>query len=559
MKTTSTVIFLAAYFLAASLCRAAPDTVDRIRVVMPPNSDEIVKNIASILQHQITSRCEAKLITGDDAELTVKLSIEPGIGAEGFRISDDADGSIKITGNDRRGLLFGVGKFLRSSRYDQGGFTPSTWRGESVPKCSYRAAYLATHFRNFYEAAPIEEVVHYVESLGLWGYNTLVIHYPTWAFNGISDPAAREWLDRFKHVMRRAKSIGLAVGIIQGGAEGYKNSPKEFYKTKVPGEWRGNFGIGLCPSKPAALTYLHNMYSELLDDIKKDVELDCFISWPYDEGGCACKDCWPWGARGFINNSKWFAVEVRRRFPECKMIISTWGFENENDTNPDGEWIGLERELAKDESWADYILADGHNNYFPKYILTEGVPGNLPLVNFPEISMFDQTPWGGYGANPAPSHFEELWSRIKHIAVGGMPYSEGIYEDLNKAIIAGFYWEPDRKAEETVKEYAAFEFSPGATDAMLEVVRIFEKNHRRDRIGPSAIRAFELVEKAEKSITPQARTAWRWRIFYLRALIDKELFQHEGKREGEVMKKAFAELTDIYHAQGCWFKPPKIK
>lgn len=28
------------------------------------------------------------------------------------------------------------------------------------------------------------------------------------------------------------------------------------------------------------------------------------------------------------------------------------------------------------------------------------------------------------------------------MAVGGFPYSEGIYEDLNKAIIAGFYWNP---------------------------------------------------------------------------------------------------------------------
>jgi hypothetical protein len=43
------------------------------------------------------------------------------------------------------------------------------------------------------------------------------------------------------------------------------------------------------------------------------------------------------------------------------------------------------------------ILADGHNNYFPKYLLDHGVPGNLPLLNFPEISMFGRSPWGGVG------------------------------------------------------------------------------------------------------------------------------------------------------------------
>lgn len=44
--------------------------------------------------------------------------------------------------------------------------------------------------------------------------------------------------------------------------------------------------------------------------------------------------------------------------------------------------------------------------------------------------------------------------RIKHIAVGGAPYSEGIYEDLNKAICTRCYWDPERKGKlevETLK------------------------------------------------------------------------------------------------------------
>ena len=52
------------------------------------------------------------------------------------------------------GLLYGVGKLLRSSRFDQGGFMPGGWRGQSVPQGRFRAIYLASHFRNFYEAAP---------------------------------------------------------------------------------------------------------------------------------------------------------------------------------------------------------------------------------------------------------------------------------------------------------------------------------------------------------------------------------------------------------------------
>jgi len=216
--------------------------------------------------------------------------------------------------------------------------------------------------------------------------------------------------------------------------------------------------------------------------------------------------------------------------------------------------------LKEDKSWVDYIMADGHDDYFPKYLLQKGIPGQLPLVNFPEISMFGMHPWGGYGTNPAPVHFQKLWDRIKHKTVGGAPYSEGIYEDINKAIIAGFYWNPDKKAQDTVKEYLSFEFSPEVADDMLKVVRIFEQNHYRKKITKSAVEAFELVKKAEKKLTTKAKRSWRWRIFYLRALIDKELFERKGKREA--LKAAFDELTKIYHAENAHsmpIKPPQIK
>jgi hypothetical protein len=253
---------------------------------------------------------------------------------------------------------------------------------------------------------------------------------------------------------------------------------------------------------------------------------------------------------------------IRSRFPSSKIILSTWCFENEDDKNPDGEWDSLTKAMNEDKSWLEYIMADGHDDYFPRFLLDHGVPGQLGLLNFPEISMFGMNPWGGYGANPAPAHFEKLWGRIKHMAAGGAPYSEGVYEDLNKAIYAQFYWDSERKAEETVKEYAAFEFSPDCAADIVEAVRIFEQNHNRKAIGPNSVKAFELVVRADAAMMPLARSAWRWRIVYLRALIDKEVFERNGKCEGDALKAAFEELTRIYHAENAHsmpIKPPQIK
>ncbi len=531
-----------------------------VRLVLPQEPGPALATIGRVFAGQVQRRCEARVATEGSAPLTVELAVEPGIGAEGYRIMDRQTGGVRIVGNDERGVLYGVGKFLRESRYDKGGFTPGAWRGTSVPKCPVRMVYLATHFQNFYEAAPIEEVAHYVQDLGLWGYNAIGIHFPAWQFDGFADPAAQVWLKRFKTVFQEARACGLQVGLLQDPNDAWKNRPDHLRKTDVPGHRRGNFGANLCPSKPEAWGLLMELYDGLLDEFREG-GLDYFVFWPYDEGGCACKDCWPWGARGFVKLSKELAAHIRQRFPECKRILSTWCFENEDDNNPDGEWIGLTNELAKDRSWVEYLMADGHDDYFPAFPLQEGVPGRLPLLNFPEISMFGMGPWGGYGTNPAPAHFQMLWDRIKHTAAGGAPYSEGIYEDINKAIVAGFYWDPERRAMDTVREYVSFEFSPDVADELVQVVRIFEQNHTRESIGESAVRALELVRKAEAKLTAQVRASWRWRIFALRALIDKELFERQGRREGAALKAAFAELTRLYHAEHAHsmpIKPPEI-
>ena len=62
------------------------------------------------------------------------------------------------------------------------------------------------------------------------------------------------------------------------------------------------------------------------------------------------------------------------------------------------------------------------------------MPGGFPLLNFPEISMWNQGPWGGYGANPFPNRLQQRMNEIKGKLSGGFPYSEGIYEDLNEVI-----------------------------------------------------------------------------------------------------------------------------
>jgi hypothetical protein len=428
------------------------DTVESITLGLPPRASGVVENIGRVFARQVSQRCAATVAGTGPAPLRVTLALEAGRTPESFEIAADGKRDVHITASDERGLLYGVGKFLRGSRYDQGGFTPSAWRGSSAPQAPFRGIDAATHFMNFYEAAPLPEVQRYIEDLGLWGANVVFVGFPFWTFKGFDDPAGRRTLEQMRGILKAGKAAGLQVGLQQCPTAGFSTAPKEIRVVPVPDDLgrRGHFGDNCCPSNPAGHKYLLGLYAWLFDSFK-DIGVDYLELWPYDEGGCGCAQCWPWGARGFPKLSRDVVQEARTRFPSLKSVLSTWCY----DTPPAGEWEGLSRFLERDGGWLDYIMADSHTD-FPRYPLDHGVPGGLPLLNFPEISMWGRAPWGGFGANPLPSRFERLWKQTENKLAGGLPYSEGIYADINQVICLQFYWEKSRPAAGIVREYISF-------------------------------------------------------------------------------------------------------
>ena len=505
-------LWISVLVLVCTAAKADGDAAKSLRLVLPPQPTAAVKNIARVFARQVESRCDVKVVRHGDAPLVVELAVEGGIGCEGFRIADGADGAIRITGNDARGLLYGVGKFLHTATYGSGGFTPGSWRGTSVPKMPVRGIYLATHFRNWYQVAPIEDVQRYIEELSLWGPNSFLVWFGMEEFNGINDAKAQAMIARLRALLKIVRDLGLNVCLGCICNDGYANSPAELraddstvnhagYHTKM-GPRICNLGNELCPSKPGVAEMELGFCEEKFNAFK-DIGVDYWFIWPYDNGGCTCPKCTPWGANGYLRMAEPLAQAYRREFPVGKVVLGTWYF----DRWGIGEWDGITAKFAAQKpNWVDYIMADNFEEY-PRYPLENGVPGGLPLLNFPDISMYGQDPWGGYGANPHPGRLQERWNETKQKLSGGFPYSEGIYEDLNKVICTRLYWEPDRPAIETVRDYAAYEFSPAVADDVTTVVKLFEENHFRNRIGRSAVVACELVEQVDAKLTPRAAAA----------------------------------------------------
>ncbi len=517
--------------------------------------------VSAIAKRQIEDRSAAKVAVTGKADHTIRLAIQAGIGAEGFRIENEPGGAIRIVGNDERGLLYGVGKFLRVSGYAGGLFTPGAWRGASAPEKPVRGIYFATHFHNFYHDAPVAQIERYVEDLALWGINTFTVWFDLHHYRGIDDPDAQRMIARLKAVLGAAKRIGLSAGLLFLANEAYANSPEELRAdytaghdgySQAPG---GHYHVELCPNKPGGRELLLKWATERLEAFA-DIMPDYLWLWPYDQGGCTCSRCAPWGANGFLSIAEPTARLYRRYNPRGKVILSTWFF----DHFIQGEWAGLNKAFReKQPDWVDYLMADDYGDKFPDYPLRHGVPGGLPLLSFPEISMYRTSNWGGFGANPLPRHFQDIWDASgKHLS-GGFPYSEGVFDDINKAVVAQLQWQENREALDVLREYIAFEYSPGVVDDVTAAVDILERNvhhqtGQRDGLyhvdmpeSADTDKAWARLESADQRLSPHVRKTWRWRILYLRGLIDAELAANDF-RITERCEEAFEELTGIYHA-----------
>lgn len=504
-----------------------------------------IENTFVILKDRIQQRCPVEINRGTE-KAQIILAIDKNLPEDTYRL-EDKDGSLLISGAPPRGLLYGVGKFLRTSSY-AGGFYPSPWRDVSTPQGSLRGMYFATHFHNWYHQASESEISNYMEDLALWGINAIMVAFPMINLQGWEDPHTEQAITMMKRYANAAHKLGLQFTTGAGNTM-FIGAPQQIRAVRLPDptKRRGNSGHPICPSLPEGYAYLMDNTRRFYESLS-DVGLDIVCFWPYDEGGCACEKCAPWGSNGYLKLSRDLTLLGREHFPKLKTVLSTWMF----DTPPEGEWQGLTDALAKDPSWVNYILADSHED-FPKYPLENGVPGGVPLLNFPEISMWGNSPWGGFGANPLPRRFQRLWDQVKTAVSGGFPYSEGIYEDMNKVIAAQFYWNRDQSARSTLEEYIGYEFGPGVTDDVLNMIDALENSascsYRKEPVDPEPVqRAYSLAESVDTRLPDWGRNNWRWEILRLRALLDRERFSGDGL-ESPAAESAMLRLMALYHCQ----------
>jgi len=503
---------------------------------------------AALMKKMILKRIPAEFC---DGEMRIELCVDESLGKkEGYCISG-AGLDWKICGSDIPGLYYGIGKFLHTAKWTDADFTPCPPTGFQCPACSYRIIYFSVHNYNWFHTASKEELEAYFEELVLWGYNGIHCIIPVMNLNSFEDELLYDSVRKSRELFIMAKKFGMYTSFGVNPNQGIKSSPHEFDADPSfdpNGNIRGNAGRNLCPAIPGALAHLReiwiNMYKQYAD-----LELDFIQFWPYDEGGCGCEKCRPWGANGYLNLCIKAREEALKFFPNARFVIAAWIFDKPDDQ---GEYAGLYQRLKGDVSWADYIMVDAHDAY-PRYPLEH--PVIKPVINFPEISMWKLYPWGGFGANPMPKRFQKIWDSAKRILDGGQPYSEGIYEDIQKVQFACYYWEPDRHYSDILKEYINYEYSPEYQDEILRLMELIEENHVAVGYGgeprlETALEAERIARHVDARLSEKRRNAWRWRILYIRAVLDAKRYAYyiaHGMQGGEAQ-------SELRHFSGVFLK-----
>ena len=495
----------------------------------------------------------------------VTLEVDPSLLNERYIIISE-DNGCALRAADALSLFAAFGRLLRLSRFDgKGGFAPFVGELDFTPRKKLRGMYFATHFENFYHSAPIEKVYEVIEDLALRGCNSLLVWFDMHHFESMEDEGAQSLVKRLRAILGYANSIGIGGSLTMISNEGFVSSPAH-----LRAEWAvqngyhaspdSHYHVEICPSKDGGIEEILRSRRAMLEHFA-DLKIDYVVYWPYDQGGCTCKACAPWGANGFLKLLPHFKALVNEMMPRTEIILSAWYF----DKFTVGEWEGL---LDNIEG-IPYVLSFFENGVLPEVIRERGLPAGVEFIEFPEISMRGCSPWGGYGASHLAAFLDRTNETSKDIYGGAYPYSEGVFEDANKFIELALYSGECESALEALRVYMNFEFCTDS-DELFEALVLTERTLERKRFhlenikvtltDPSAVEHVRAVFEKYNELLPRSITALRnFRLFYLRALIDSEIARNDGfSIRSEICQSAMREIDGIYfvNEKTCpWVRP----
>lgn len=417
---------------------------------------------------------------------------------EGFVLRTGTDGSghwIAIIGADERGLLFGIGKFLRLAVFDRQIATVEAGllNISTSPKYPLRGHQLGYRPKtNAYDAWNVATWDQYIRDLAMFGTNAVELM-----------PPRSDDLPDSPHFPLPPEQMMIEMSRI---LDNYGMDVWIWYPAMDPDY-----------ADPATVESALKEWAHIYQILPR---IDAIFVPGGDPGHTAPKPM-----LAFLEKQK---ASLRRYHPKAQMWMSPQSFRE--------EWMQEFFSIVdqpQTQSWLDGIVYGPQNRYnLPD--LRARLPKKYPIRLYPDIThsvecQYPVPDWdiayalteGRECINPRPEGEANILRRTGSYSIGFLTYSEGCNDDVNKFVWSGLGWNPDLRVMDVLREFAHYFMGKRYTEGVAQGLMSLEQNWR----GPIATNQSVAVTLArfqdlERSASPMLLENWRFQQALYRAYYD---------------------------------------
>jgi hypothetical protein len=424
---------------------------------------------------------------------TPAIRITQGSGpAEGYSIRTDANG-VTISGNDARGVLFGVGHLLRSMDYGRRKVElAQPLNVTTAPKYKLRGHQLGYRPKtNSYDGWTVAMWEQYIRDLAVFGTNAIELIPPRSDDDDDSPHFPLPPMQMMIEMSRIADSYGLDVWIW------YPAMDKDY-------------------SDPKTVESALKEWGEVFRQLPR---VDAVFVPGGDPGHTQPKYL-------MALLEKQTAV-LRKHHPKAQMWVSPQSFSAEWMD----EFFGI---VKKEPAWLGGLVF-GPQVRLSLREMRERTPAKYPIRFYPDIthSLRSQYPvpdWDVAFAqtlqrepiNPRPADQATIFRLLQPVAeIGFLTYSEGCNDDVNKFVWSALGWNPNADITDVLRDYARYFIGSNMTEAFAQALLALERNWRgplRENTGVETTLA--QFREMEARSTPQQRLNWRFQQALYRSYYD---------------------------------------
>jgi hypothetical protein len=400
---------------------------------------------------------------------------------------------VTVTGNDARGVLFGVGRLLRELRMARGSVQiPDGFAETSAPRYPLRGHQLGYRPKsNTYDAWSVPAFEQYIRDLAVFGSNAVELIPPR------SDDAADSPhfplppMRMMIELSRLLDAYGLDVWIW------YPAMDRDY-------------------SDPATVKFALDEWGEVFRQLPR---IDAVFVPGGDPGHTRPKYLMALLAK---------ETEVLHRYhPHAQMWVSPQSFNQ--------EWLDelLTILRAEQPAWLSGVVF-GPQNRMSLADLRAAVPARYPIRHYPDIThniqcQFPVPDWdaawavteGRESINPRPLEEARIFRRFQPQTIGFISYSEGSNDDVNKLVWSGLGWNPDQDVTEILRQYSRYFIGEAFTESFAQGLLELERNWHGPLAANTQVDAtLQHFQAMERAAPPAVLRNWRFQQALYRAYYD---------------------------------------